>query len=196
MSDVLSELVSSRICHDLISPLGAIGNGLELLDMTAMADVPELDLIRDSITNAQARIRFCRIAYSAAAEGQSVGRRELAEVLDDLYKGTRLTVIWHPAADVPRTRARLAMLAIQCVETALGQGGTIDIREDGGVWTVAAMGPKLNAASDPWAYLAGRQDAVPLRASEVQFLLMRRLIEAEGLRLEISLSETVLCLQF
>lgn len=196
MSGNLSELVSSRICHDLISPIGAIGNGLELIDMTALADMPEIELIRDSITNAQARIRFCRIAYGAATEEQMVGRRELAEILDDLYKGTRLTVIWHPAADVPRKRARLALLALQCAETALGHGGTVDIREDGGSWLVSASGPRLNATSPAWTFLDGEDRTGTGRATEVQFLLLRHLVDEEGLRLGRRLSEMTLQMSF
>ncbi len=53
----LAALIGSRICHDLISPIGAIGNGLELLSM-AGAGGPEVALISDSVSNANARIRF------------------------------------------------------------------------------------------------------------------------------------------
>ena len=58
----LAALVSSRICHDLISPIGAINNGLELLNMSGLAhDGPEIQLIGDSVKSARARIRFFRI---------------------------------------------------------------------------------------------------------------------------------------
>ena len=66
MTDNIAALIRSRICHDLISPIGAIGNGVELLTMSASAGgSPELDLIADSVHNANARIRFFRIAYGA-----------------------------------------------------------------------------------------------------------------------------------
>lgn len=50
----LSSLVGSRICHDLISPIGAIGNGVELLHMAPRDSAAELDLITDSVGNAAA----------------------------------------------------------------------------------------------------------------------------------------------
>ena len=65
----LAALISSRICHDLISPIGAINNGLELLGMSGQSlDTPEMSLINESVQNASARIRFFRIAYGAASE--------------------------------------------------------------------------------------------------------------------------------
>ena len=71
----LAALVGSRICHDLISPIGAINNGLELLGMSGDMSGPELELISDSVANANARIRFFRIAFGAAANSRSAGPR-------------------------------------------------------------------------------------------------------------------------
>jgi histidine phosphotransferase ChpT len=62
----LTSLIGSRICHDLISPLGAIGNGVELLAMSEVAKGPEMSLIAESVENANARIRFFRVAFGAA----------------------------------------------------------------------------------------------------------------------------------
>ena len=53
----LAALIGSRICHDLISPIGAINNGLELLGMSGGNSSPEMDLIQESVGNASARIR-------------------------------------------------------------------------------------------------------------------------------------------
>ncbi|HMS96693.1 MAG TPA: histidine phosphotransferase, partial [Tabrizicola sp.] len=59
----LAALIASRICHDLISPLGAIGNGVELLAMERAG--PELDLLSESVAHANARIRLFRISFGA-----------------------------------------------------------------------------------------------------------------------------------
>ena len=53
----ITGLVGARICHDLISPIGAIGNGIELLGLTGVAPGPEMQLISDSAAGAQARVR-------------------------------------------------------------------------------------------------------------------------------------------
>ena len=69
-------LIGSRICHALISPVGAINNGIELIQMTTPSLGPEMAMISERLTNASARIRFFRIAFGAAGE-QLVGRQEV-----------------------------------------------------------------------------------------------------------------------
>src|SRR5690554_8127201 len=61
----LAALLCSRVCHDIISPVGAINNGLELLDEGG-ADEDAMQLIRASARNASARLQFARIAFGAA----------------------------------------------------------------------------------------------------------------------------------
>lgn len=56
--DDLTSLVGTRICHDLVNPLGAISNGVELMTLSGVQRSPELDLIEESIQSASARIRF------------------------------------------------------------------------------------------------------------------------------------------
>ena len=66
----LSQLLGSRLCHDLVSPLGAIGNGVELLEMSpdfpGIAACPELQLIAESVSSARARIQIFRVAFGQA----------------------------------------------------------------------------------------------------------------------------------
>ena len=68
----LAALIASRICHDLISPLGAIGNGVELLAMEPGGTRPEMALISESVANANARIRFFRICFGQASSDQRI----------------------------------------------------------------------------------------------------------------------------
>lgn len=139
----LIALVGSRICHDLISPLGAIGNGVELLMMSGNGPGPELALISESVTNANARIRFFRISFGAAAPGQGVARAEVRSILDDMTRGGRLKIDWDLAGDAARTEVKLAFLAIQCLESALPFGGRICVSADGGRWQIGAEAPRL-----------------------------------------------------
>ena len=70
MATEIAALIASRICHDLISPIGAIGNGMELMALSSGQEQssPELDLISQSVENANARIRFFRIAYGSPTD--------------------------------------------------------------------------------------------------------------------------------
>ena len=67
----LAALLCSRVCHDIISPVGAINNGLELLDEGG-ADADAMNLIRASARNASARLQFARIAFGAAGSAGMV----------------------------------------------------------------------------------------------------------------------------
>lgn len=77
----LTALLGSRICHDLISPIGAIGNGLELLMMDGSSTSPEMVLISESVAHADARIRFFRVAYGMAQADHRIGKAEVQSVL-------------------------------------------------------------------------------------------------------------------
>src|ERR1700716_2462178 len=75
----LAALLCSRVCHDLISPVGAIVNGLEVLDDNPKPEDREfaLDLIRKSAKTASARLQFCRLAFGAA--GSSAAQIDLGD---------------------------------------------------------------------------------------------------------------------
>ena len=72
----LAKLIASRICHDLISPVGAIANGMELVALTGADITPEFELISDSVAGANARIKFYRIALGMSSADQKLGRSE------------------------------------------------------------------------------------------------------------------------
>jgi len=172
----LAALIGSRICHDLISPIGAINNGLELLGMTGTTAGAELELISTSVENASARIRFFRIAYGAAG-AQEVGRAEIVSTLKDYSAGARCEMVWGPLEPVPRRALRLAFLGIQCLETALPYGGRIEVRLDAERWVITGLAEKLNVDAPLWARLPGGEAEV--RAAPVQFALPP-VLAAEG----------------
>ncbi len=179
----LAALIGSRICHDLISPIGAITNGLELMELSGAVAGPEMDLINDSVVSAGARIRFFRIAYGAAGE-QSLGRAEVSTVLSDMAQTSRIEVQWQPLGAHPRAMVRLAFLALQCCETAMPYGGLVRIAEEEGTWIIKGSAEKLNVDQALWDGLTvpgGSGDVTP---AQVQFALLPAL--AQDLRRDIS----------
>ncbi|MCB2095903.1 MAG: histidine phosphotransferase [Rhodobacteraceae bacterium] len=168
----LSELLSSRICHDIVSPLGAIGNGMELLLMTGTESGPEITLILDSITNANARVRLFRIAFGLARADQFVDSKQARAIFDDIGRTGRIKIDWHITDRVPRQDAKLAMLAFLCLETALTGGGHVSMDRVQGNWLVSASAEKINVDSTLWETLdAGAADR-NLSAAHVQFALL------------------------
>ncbi|OUS34209.1 histidine phosphotransferase [Rhodobacterales bacterium 56_14_T64] len=167
----LAALIASRICHDLISPIGAINNGLELLGMSGDLGGPELELISDSVGNANARIRFFRVAYGSAGD-QQLGRTEVVSILEDMSNGARLQYIWSPLEPCNRREVRLAFLALQCLETALPFGGTAKVFCADGKWTVIGEATKINVNDDLWARISGGQSSATVTPALVQFALL------------------------
>ncbi|NIZ14643.1 histidine phosphotransferase family protein [Phaeobacter sp. HF9A] len=180
----LAELVGSRICHDLISPVGAINNGLELLGMSNSLDGPELELIADSVNNANARIRFFRIAFGAAGE-QELGRAEVVSVLEDVSKGGRIKYNWSPQEPAARRDVRMAFLAGLCLENALPYGGSVQILRSGASWTVVGEGRKIAADPTLWSSLSPEGGAVDFTPAQVQFALLSSAAQNAGCALKV-----------
>ncbi|MEL6807164.1 MAG: histidine phosphotransferase family protein [Pseudomonadota bacterium] len=190
----LAALIGSRICHDLISPIGAINNGLELLGMSQDREGPEIDLITESVENASARIRFFRIAYGGASN-TPMGRSEVITILRDVTGGGRLTVAYGPMDDQPRWAVRMVFLAIQCLETSMPYGGRIEASCDSGRWTVSGHAPKTNVDPALWALLAGAEPT-DLAPAHVQFALLPAVAEDVGRRITSQAAEDRLIITF
>ena len=185
----LTALVGSRICHDLISPLGAICNGLELMQMSGMADSPELALISQSVESANARIRFFRIAYGAADRSQVVKSGELQAALKSSFQARNLLVNWTPE-DMPRNEAKLAFLVLQCLESALPYGGHIDVLNEGPALEFRAAADRIAADTQLWDRLTNRRPNDGLRAAQVQFGLLAELVRSGNWRLGVETSDS------
>ncbi|SEO07227.1 histidine phosphotransferase ChpT [Pseudorhodobacter antarcticus] len=190
----LAALLGSRICHDLISPIGAIGNGVELMMMKGGTPSPELQLITESVAAANARIRFFRIAFGLSGGEQRLSRNELAKVLADNSAGGRLTIDWQPPSDIPRGDAKLAFLAILCCESALAYGGRITITLEEGKWLVAATADRLRIDDLVWDSLsAPNPDIAP---AQVHFALFAAEIAVQKRRLITEITQTSVSLHF
>lgn len=193
----LTALLGSRICHDLISPIGAIGNGVELLMMDGSGRSPELALIADSVAHANARIRFFRVAFGAAGTSeQRIGRTEVVGVLSDLTRGGRLTIEWQTPADLSRREVKLAFLAIQCLESAMPHGGSITAERGDTRWTLRGETARLRVDADLWESLSNPATGVEITPSHVHFALLREEIARQHRRLTVDVREGEVRLHF
>ena len=192
----LAALIGSRICHDLISPIGAITNGLELMQMSGSALTPEMALITESVENANARIRFFRVAYGMAAPHQIMSRAEIVGILKAVAQGARVSFHWGPLEDMPRTEVRLAFLALQCLETAMPYGGHITVSHEAGIWALAGAADKLRQTPQLWAALENPAPAQDIGPAEVQFAFLPPLIAEAGRTLTLRVSEHDILIRF
>ncbi|MBE0413814.1 histidine phosphotransferase family protein [Yoonia sp.] len=192
----LVALVGSRICHDLISPIGAIGNGMELISLAGGDPSAELSLISDSVAHANARIRFFRIAYGAVTKDQMIGQCEILSVLAATAKGGRLSYNWHPTGDQPRQMVRMAFLLLQCIETALPLGGTIQINCHNDHWSLVGEGRRLAIDEVLWANLTRPGSSFTHGPAQVQFALLPEVLAENGRKLTLSIAENRVVARF
>lgn len=192
----IAALLGSRICHDLISPIGAIGNGVELMLMDGSSKGPEMTLISESVAGASARIRFFRVGFGAAGSDQRIGRGEVQAVLADLMRGGRIQVSWESPAELSRREVKLAFLLIMCLESAMAFGGKISVLRTDTRWAIVGQALKLKIDTAHWEVLANPQAMPDIGPSHVHFLLVPEEIARQHRRLTAELRETEIRLSF
>jgi histidine phosphotransferase ChpT len=125
----LAALLCSRVCHDVISPVGAINNGLELLDEGG-TDADALDLIRTSALNASVRLKLARLAFGASGSvGASIDTGEAEKAARDFAAAEKKTeVLWSgPRAIIPKNRVKLLLNLFLVAYGAIPRGGSVEV---------------------------------------------------------------------
>ncbi len=190
----LAELVGSRLCHDLVNPISAISNGLELLALSGAAPTPEIELIGDAVRDALARIRFFRIAFGAARPGETISARETREILAGIYGSSRLDVRWQIGEDLPRADTKLGFLLLNTAETAFPLGGTLSISRGASGWMLEASGRKMSVEDASWQTLITPGLATSPPPARVQFALLTQEVAARDAALKVTMDTDTLCL--
>jgi histidine phosphotransferase ChpT len=143
----LAALLCSRVCHDLISPVGAIVNGLEVLeeDKDEETKTFALELIKKSAQQASAKLQFCRLAFGAAGSaGAQIETGDAERVARGLLEDGKTTIAWNlPRELVAKNRVKLLLNMIVVAAGAIPRGGTLTVDAMGNGYRVVAAG--LNA---------------------------------------------------
>jgi histidine phosphotransferase ChpT len=192
----LTALIGSRICHDLISPIGAIGNGVELLMMESGNQGSEIALIAESVANATARIRFFRVAFGAAGRDQRIGRAEVQDILTEVTRGGRLQIGWTSGSDADRAAVKLSFLLLLCVETALPYGGRVRVVADGAGWLIEAEATKLKIDHDLWEVLSNPAAGARIGPAQVHFALVPEELAHQARSLVVKITDQAIRLEF
>jgi histidine phosphotransferase ChpT len=140
-----------------------------------------MDLIRDAVGDALARVRFFRLAFGYAGPDHMTSAREARTTLEALYDGSRIGPTWRPQDDMPRRQVKLAYLMMLCAETALPMGGEVTLSmEPGGQWSLAARADRIAVEEGALVgpALRPRRAGPPARPAEVQFLALHDTAEA------------------
>jgi histidine phosphotransferase ChpT len=172
----LAALLCSRVCHDIISPVGAIINGLEVLEEEKDAEMRSfaLDLIKKSAEQASARLQFCRLAFGAAGSaGASIDTSDAEMVARGLFNRERTELRWNaPSLIMPKNKVKLILNLCLIATSAMPRGGVIEVivtgADDEVRIRVSAKGPNPKLANHVPLLLAGTLDYAPSTPQDIQ----------------------------
>src|SRR5262245_15058914 len=131
----LAALLCSRVCHDLISPTGAIVNGLEVLEDGGDAETKTfaMDLIKKSARTASARLQFCRIAFGAAGSaGAQIDLGDAEAMARGFIEDGKITLAWNlPRELLPKNLVKLLLNMLIVATQTIPRGGKLTIDPSG-----------------------------------------------------------------
>jgi histidine phosphotransferase ChpT len=171
----LAALLCSHVCHDVIGPVGAIVNGLEILDEEKDAETRgfALELIKKSAETASARLQFCRLAFGAAGSAAaSIDTLDAEKLVRGLF-GAEKTLEWTLAPMLlPKDQVKLILNLCVLASVAIPRGGVINVRADGVRpeirFAVSARGKNAKLSPQQLQLLAGAPDPDSADARSIQ----------------------------
>jgi histidine phosphotransferase ChpT len=191
-----SALMVSRVCHDLVGPLGAVVNGLEVLEDERDARMREdaLKLVSSSANQALARIQFMRIAFGAAGSaGAELDLQEVGRLITGLLEGGKTRLEWNvPPAYWGKNWARLLMNATLLAADCLPRGGVVrvDATDNPPAFKIHASGTHIRVSDEVAKSIRGEQSETELDARGIQPFLTHLLSGAVSAGLTIKAGET------
>lgn len=172
----LAALLSSRVCHDVISPVGAIVNGLEMLEEEKDAEMRghALALIKSSANEASKRLQFCRLAFGAAgSKGASIDTGDAEQVTRLLLADERTQLNWSvPRVLMSKNKVKLLLNLCLLADAAIPRGGVITVSSTGEddriAFRVEAKGTNARFAANLPNLLAGEAEEGAIDARAIQ----------------------------
>jgi histidine phosphotransferase ChpT len=193
LSDLdLAALLCSRVCHDIISPVGAIANGLELMDdpdVDADMKATALDMVRNSAKTATAKLKFCRIAFGASGSaGAQIDMGEAGEMAKAFVGEEKIKLDWQaPRENRPKAEVKLILNMMMLAMAGIPRGGVVTVTVDGRNFAVKAQGERAKIPQAMADVLTGAVAAETLDARMVQPYYAKLLAESANLSIGISL---------
>ena len=190
----LAALLCSRVCHDLISPVGAIVNGLEVLaeEKDEATQAFAMDLIKRSANTASAKLQFCRIAFGAAGSaGAQIDTGDAEKVSRGFLEDDKTRIAWNlPRAFMAKNRVKLLLNMMLIAGQSIPRGGQMTVDPIG---TGDDMGFKVtttgtNAKVPPNSVLlSGEAGEEGLDAHRIQPFYTSLLAQACGIKASIAM---------
>jgi histidine phosphotransferase ChpT len=189
----LAALLCSRVCHDLISPSGAIVNGVEVLEESTDEETKSfaIDLIKRSAKTASVRLQFCRIAFGAAGSSNAqIDLGDAENVARGFIEDDKVKLSWNLSrALLPKNRVKLLLNMILVAAQSIPRGGIVTVEGDGPpeamTFRISARGLNARIPQAVPALLAGFPDRGVVDAHAIQPFYTGLLGRASGLAVSI-----------
>lgn len=193
----VAAMLCSLMCHDLVSPVGALANGVEILEEEDDKKIQEqaLDLLSHSAQEASRRLQFFRLAFGASGGmGTQINIDEAKRVLQGLFENGKINLVWKaPACDLEKTIVKLLLNMVFVSVESLGRGGTVEVdvgvNGAGGGSEVSIYieinGQNAGLREKTPGLLTGEADPEDLTTRTVQPYYTWRLAEMVGAKIKI-----------
>ena len=190
----LAALLCSKVCHDIISPVGAITNGLEVLDEDGGEDMREfaMDLIHKSARQASAKLQFARLAYGAAGSaGAEVDLADAEAVARGYMAGEKADIEWTaPRLLVPKNKVKLLLNLVLIAISAIPRGGNINVVFEGDgehpTMTLRSTGPHARIPTGVEDLLSGHSTDGSADAHSIQVVYAGMLARSAGMTVSVA----------
>jgi histidine phosphotransferase ChpT len=187
----LAAQLAGKLCHDFVSPSGAIVSGLDLLKDPSAQDMREdaMSLIEASAKKLVAMVHFARVAFGTASSAERFDQRELEQLTRGVFDHIRAELVWKvamPILEKPQARALLNLA--QLGGGALPTGGQAvveaEVENDAAIMTVTATGPRARLKAEVSTGLRGEPLTDGLMGQWIQAFWLSEVVRAAGGRLE------------
>jgi len=198
----LAALLCSRVCHDVISPVGAIVNGLEVLDGEQDEEMRTvaMELIKKSAMSASARLQFCRLAFGAAGSfGATIDTGDAEKVARDIFANGRTDLQWNFDRRMA-SRASVKLLLNLCLiaASAVPRGGVVAVdisgEDDALTMRVEARGANARLSHSATDFLTNAVPNEPVDGHSIQFYFTTLLARECEATLNVSASPEIITL--
>lgn len=174
----LIELISSRICHDLVGPVGAVNAGAELMGEDGVADDEALALMRKSGLEAARRLQLFRLAFGRA--GSSADTGAMRDAATQTYAAEGKVMLDWPDLPIDPSHGRIVLNMVMLAREALPFGGTLSVMRDSGKVTVLGEGKRAALRPEIMNVLEKNVSADALDPRNVQAFFLRKLAKLGG----------------
>ena len=170
----ITALVTARMCHDLASPIGAVGNGVELVELAGKTLGQEGELVKASVSAAAAKLKLFRIAYGQFHSEEILHAAEISAVQTAWNITGRIQVDF-ALQEIPKTDMKIYLLILQSIQVAMPQGAKVVVKITEGRRIVHAVGAKVTYDETLWSALTDKDIAPNIQPNNVQFAILQAL---------------------